>query len=178
MDDKKAKKSIAPILIGIVAILVIVGVVWFIVRKNGDNDGGNDSATTSEEDKTKVTAAELSKSPDETVAFGDYTAMFTLSKAIQNGEKVGAIVKVDGTVSHKISSYSIVQENPKKDEEGEMSQVGTVFVIQDAEAATYPKESADYPKDGQRIELTAKVVEVSPLNFQLVTLKDFVKVIK
>ena len=85
MNNKEAKKSIGPILIGIVAILAVVGIVWFIVSRNngsqnGDNGGNNN--TTSEEDKTKVTAAELSKSPDETVAFGDYTAMFTLSKAI------------------------------------------------------------------------------------------------
>ena len=174
MNNKEAKKSIGPILIGIVAILAVVGIVWFIVSRNNgsqNGDNGENNNTTSEEDKTKVTAAELSKSPDETVAFGDYTAMFTLSKAIQNGEKVGAIVKVDGTVSHKLSSYSVVQENPKKGEEGEMSQIGTVFVIQDA-------ESADYPKDEQRIEITAKVMEVSPLNFQLVTLKDFVKVVE
>ena len=173
MDNKKAKKSIAPVLIGIVAILVIVGAVWFFFIRGKGNDSGsnNENNTSSEEDKTKVTAEELSKSPSESVVFGDYDAMFTLSKAIQNGERVGKIVKVDGTVSHKLSSYSVVQDNPKKGEEGEMSQVGTVFTIQGA-------ESSDYPKDEQRIEITAKVMEVSPLNFQLVTLKDFVKVIK
>ena len=52
-----------------------------------------------------------------------------------------------------------------------MSQIGTVFTIQDG-------DSADYPKDEARIKITAKVMEVSPLNFQLVTLKDFIEVVK
>ena len=170
MDEKAARKSVGPILIGLVAILVIVGAVWFFfIRGKGEEPQTNNN-TSQVEDKTKVTAADLEK-VDETVNFGDYTAMFTLSKAIQNGQKIGEVVKVDGQVSHKTSSYSVVQINPKKDEEGEMSQVGTVFTIQDG-------SSEDYPKDEERIEITAKVMEVSPLNFQLVTLKDFVKVVK
>ena len=44
----------------------------------------------------------------------------------KNGQKIGAIVSVEGLVSHKTSSYSVVQDNPKKAEEGEMSQIGTV----------------------------------------------------
>ncbi|MBQ3468250.1 hypothetical protein IJH19_01800 [Candidatus Saccharibacteria bacterium] len=172
MSNKAMKKSVVPILIGAVAILAIVGIVWFIISRNQGGENGNNSNSTSETtDATKVTAEELAADKvTDRVSFGDYTAMFDLSKAIQNGQKVGAIVKVDGKVSHKLSSYSVVQENPKKAEEDEMSQVGTVFVIQDA-------ESADYPKDEERIEITAKVMEVSPLNFQLVTLKDFVKIV-
>ncbi|MDO4889402.1 MAG: hypothetical protein Q4A25_01760 [Candidatus Saccharibacteria bacterium] len=171
MDEKAAKKSVGPILIGLAAILVIVGAVWFFfIRGKNEEPQVNNNNASQVEDKTKVTAADLSK-VDETVNFGDYTAMFTLSKAIQNGQKIGEVVKVDGQVSHKTSSYSVVQINPKKDEEGEMSQIGTVFTIQDG-------ESSDYPKDEERVEITAKVMEVSPLNFQLVTLKDFVKVVK
>ena len=172
MDNKAAKKSMVPILIGLAAILVVVGVVWFIVRgKGNDPQSGADNGS-SVEDKTKVTAGELAADKvTDKVSFGDYTAMFTLSKAIQNGQKVGAIVSVEGLVSHKTSSYSVVQENPKKAEEGEMSQIGTVFTIQDG-------DSADYPKDEERIKITAKVMEVSPLNFQLVTLKDFIEVVK
>ena len=172
MNNKAAKKSMVPILIGLAAILVVVGVVWFIVRgKGNDPQPGADNGS-SVEDKTKVTAGELAADKvTEKVSFGDYTAMFTLSKAIQNGQKIGAIVSVEGLVSHKTSSYSVVQENPKKGEEGEMSQIGTVFTIQDG-------DSADYPKDEARIKITAKVMEVSPLNFQLVTLKDFIEVVK
>ena len=172
MDNKAAKKSMVPILIGLAAILVVVGVVWFIVRgKGNDPQSGADNGS-SVEDKTKVTAGELAADKvTDKVSFGDYTAMFTLSKAIQNGQKVGVIVSVEGLVSHKTSSYSVVQENPKKAEEGEMSQIGTVFTIQDG-------DSADYPKDESRIKITAKVMEVSPLNFQLVTLKNFIEVVK
>lgn len=172
MDGKAAKKSVVPILIGLVAILAITGTVWLIIRGKNDNNAQPDNNTASVEDKTKVTADELaSDKVTDMVPENDYTAMFTLSKAIQNGQKTGAIVWVDGQVSHKTSSYSVVQENPKKAEEGEMSQIGTVFTIQDGTAE-------DYPKDGERIKITAKVMEVSPLNFQLVTLKDFITVVK
>lgn len=174
MDNKSAKKAMWPILIGLAAVLVVVGVVWLIVRGKGDNSQpeNNNNNAASVEDKTKVTAGELAADKvTDKVSFGDYDAMFTLSKAIQNGQKVGAIVSVEGIVSHKLSSYSVVQENPKKAEEGEMSQIGTVFTIQDG-------DSADYPKDEDRIKITAKVMEVSPLNFQLVTLKDFIEVVK
>lgn len=172
MDKKAANKSVVPILIGLAAILVVVGVVWFIVRGKGDDSQSNTNNGTSVEDKTKVTAEDLAADKvTDKVSFGDYTAMFTLSKAIQNGQKIGAIVSVEGLVSHKTSSYSVVQDNPKKAEEGEMSQIGTVFTIQDG-------DSADYPKDEARIKITAKVMEVSPLNFQLVTLKDFIEVVK
>lgn len=170
MDEKAAKKSLGPILIGLAAILIIVGVIWFFFIRGKGNDSQIDNNTSRVEDKTKVVAADLEK-VDESVKFGDYTAMYTLSKAIQNGQKTGEVVKIDGQVSHKTSSYSVVQINPKKGEEGELNQIGTVFTIQDG-------ESSDYPKDEERIEITAKVMEVSPLNFQLVTLKDFVKVIK
>ena len=170
MDEKAAKKSLGPILIGLVAILAIVGAVWFFfIRGKGEEPQTNNN-TSQVEDPTKVTSADLGK-VDGIVNFGDYKTMFELSKAIQNGQKTGEVVKIDGQVSHKLSSYSVVQINPKKGEEGEMNQIGTVFTIQDG-------ESSDYPKDEERIEITAKVVEVSPLNFQLVTLKDFVKVVK
>ena len=174
MDEKAAKKSMVPILVGLAAILAIVGVVWLVVRGRGSGEPqpNGDNNASSVEDKTKVTAGELAADKvTDKVSFGDYDAMFTLSKAIQNGQKDSAIVSVEGLVSHKTSSYSVVQENPKKAEEGEMSQIGTVFTIQDGEAS-------DYPKDGARIKITAKVMEVSPLNFQLVTLKDFIEVVK
>ena len=170
MDNKDAKKSLKWIVAGLVAILAIVAVVWLVIRNNNNGNGngsGNNASEVTEE--TKVSASELAADKvTDKVAFGDYDAMFTLSKDIQNGKKVGAIVQVDGVVSHKLSSYSIVQDNPNKEKENEMSQVGTVFVIQDGEAA-------DYPKDGDKAQITAKVMEISPLNFQLVTLKDFVE---
>ena len=169
MSEKTAKKSILPIVIGIFAIIVIVGVAWFIISRNngGDKSAENNNSSTVVDD-TKVTANELEASKvTENVDYGDYTAMFTLSKAIQNGQKIGAIVSIDGVVSHKVSSYSIGQNNPDKSKD-KMDYVGTVFVIQDG-------DSADYPKDGERVTIVAKVMEVSPLNFQLVTLKNFVK---
>ena len=173
MDNKAAKKSVVPILVGLAIILAITGAVWLIVRgRGGDEPQPNNNDTSSVEDKTKVAAGELAADKvTDKVSFGDYDAMFTLSKAIQNGEKVSAIVSVEGLVSHKTSSYSVVQENPKKGEAGEMNQIGTVFIVQDG-------DPADYPADGTRIKITAKVMEVSPLNFQLVTLKDFVQPVK
>ena len=87
--------------------------------------------------------------------------MRSLSKDIQNGKMTGQIVSIDGLVSHPGSSYSVVQENSDG-----TAKIGTVFNIDDA---------TNYPAGDARITITAKVVEVSPLNFQLVTLKDFIK---
>lgn len=173
MDAKAAKKSIKPILFGLVAILVIVGAVWFffIRGKNNDSQPENEEVS-SFDDVNSVTEAEFTqKNLAETIGFNDYTAMFTFSKAVQNGQKTGEIVEIEGLVSHKTSSYSVVQENPKKAEEGEMSQIGTVFTIKDG-------SETDYPADGKRVKIMAKVMEVSPLNFQLVTFKKFVNVVE
>ena len=96
--NNKAKKSILPIVIGMVAIVAVVGVVWMIMSRGNNDSGSSDSTSTNStgvDDATKVTADELAADKvSETVGFGDYTAMFTLSKAIQNGQKSGAIVEV------------------------------------------------------------------------------------
>lgn len=87
MSNKAMKKSVVPILIGAVAILAIVGIVWFIISRNQGGENGNNSNSTSEiTDATKVTAGELAADKvTDRVSFGDYTAMFDLSKAIQIG---------------------------------------------------------------------------------------------
>ena len=129
-----------------------------IKNNNGsssDNGGGSNSSSL-------VTSDDLKK-VDVEVAYDDYDAMKALSKDIQNGKMTGKVVKVDGLVNHPGQSYSIAQ----KSADGKQK-IGTVFTIEDG-------ESADYPADGTRIVITAKVVEKEALNYQLVTLKEFVK---
>ena len=71
------------------------------------------------------------------------------------------VVEIDGLVNHPGQSYSIVQA----DADGKQK-IGTVFNIED---------SSEYPKDGAHIVITAKVLEKSALNYQLFTLKEFVR---
>ena len=170
MDKKKLT------IIGGIAAVVIVGVIIAVVAVNsgkkgdeGNKDNGSSQQTDNggNDKKTKkITADDLSK-VDETISFGDYDSQYTLSKAIQNGEKLGKVVKIDGTVSHmgKGFSYNIGQ---KKSEGNGF--IGTTFTIEDG-------EEADYPADGDHVVLTGIVVadEETGLVFTLKTLKAFVE---
>ena len=169
MDKKKLG-----IIGGIVAV-VIVGVIIAVViangSKGGDDNGNKDNGSSQQKDKDDdkktgtITADDL-KNIDETISFGDYDSQYTLSKAIQNGDKLGKVVKIDGTVSHfgKGMSYNIGQ---KKSEGNGF--IGTSFTIEDA-------DEADYPDDGDHVVLTGVVVvDETGFVFTLKTLKAFVE---
>ncbi|MBQ3440968.1 hypothetical protein IJG27_01485 [Candidatus Saccharibacteria bacterium] len=155
---KKSNKTIY-LIIGAV-ILVVVAVTAVLVITNKNKDGGSSSSDGGSSSSYKVSSAEL-KNPDVKVSYGDYDAMKALSSDIQNGRMTGKVVEIDGLVSHPGQSYSIVQA----DADGKQK-IGTVFNIED---------SSEYPKDGAHIVITAKVLEKSALNYQLFTLKEFVR---
>lgn len=157
---EKSNKKITIAIICAVIVLAVTGVaIWLIVKNNGSP---SDSSTSQTDSDARVTADELlTTTPTVEIAYGDFDAMQALSKDIQNGKMTGKIVSIDGLVNHPGSAYSIVQ----KSADG-TTKIGTVFLIDD---------STSYPADDTRITVVAKVVEVSPLNFQLVTLKNFVK---
>lgn len=165
--EKKNKKPIFIIICAVVVLAVAGVAIWLIAKNNNNNNSDSkESSSQTENATTKVTSSELATGQvSDEIGYGDFSAMQTLSKAIQNGQKTGAIVSIDGIVSHKVSSYSIGENNPEK---SGATYVGTVFNIEDA-------SESDYPKDGERVTIVAKVVEVSPMNFQLVTLKSYVK---
>ena len=172
------KKKIA--IIGGIAAVVIVGIIIAVVVANsgkGGDDSGKDGGTSQQkggddkdggdDKKTKTITADDLKNVDETVSFGDYDSQFTLSKAIQNGEKLGKVVKIDGTVSHYGKGFSYTVGQKKADGSGF---IGTVFTIEDG-------EESDYPADGDHVVLTGVVVadEETGLVFTLKTLKAFVE---
>lgn len=162
MKEKSSNNNI--IIIAVVAVVAIVAAVLLIVKPfDKKDDNQNNQENSQQSASSRVSKDELKKTPDVTVEFGDYEGMKTLSKDIQNGYATGKIVTIEGTVNHPMTMYSIVQKN----ESGSQS-IGTNFIIDDM-------ETADYPKDKERIKITAKVVETDTLNFQLVTLKEFVE---
>ena len=173
--DRKAKenaevivKTASHVMWYVVAALagvaIIGGIILFFVTKAREGESPNVQEVISQTEEGKlVTESELSATPSVEIQYGDYDGMKTFSTDTQNGRTVGQIVKIDGLVYHPGMSYSIVQESAE-----ESSKIGTVFTIDDL-------EKADYPADGTRVEITAKVVEVDTLNYQLVTLEKFVK---
>ena len=170
MDKKKF------CIIGAVAAVVVIGVIIAIAvatsnkgDEGGDNKDNNGSSQQENKDnkydkKATISADDL-KNVDETIDFGDYDAQQTLSKAIQNGEKTGKVVKIEGTVSHfsKGMSFNIGQ---KKTEGNQF--IGTTFVIEDAEGED------DYPEDGDHVVITG-IVKAEGYAFQIKTLKKFVE---
>lgn len=137
-----------------VAVVVVIAIVVAVVAMNNKNEGSADGGNT---------AVEYSKI-DETIEFDDYDNMMTLSKSIQNGYSTGKVVKIEGLVSHPMSTYSVVQEN----EDGS-KKIGTEFIIEGA-------DSADYPADGSRIVITGEVVEKSPMYFVIKTTPNNVEI--
>ena len=169
MDKKKLG------IIGGVAAVVIIGVIIAIAvatstksDEGGDNKDKNGSSQQEDkkdnDKKTSISADDL-KNVDETIDFGDYDAQQTLSKAIQNGEKTGKVVKIEGTVSHfsKGMSFNIGQ---KKTEGNQF--IGTTFVIEDAVSED------EYPQDGDHVVITG-IVKAEGYSFQIKTLKKFVE---
>lgn len=142
-----------------VAVVVVIAIVVAIVmmnRNRGDSNGGDNGGTSGSGDTSVVEY----NSVDESIQLGDYDGMYTLSKAIQNGEMGGKVVKIHGLVSHPMSTYSVVQEN----EDG-TQKIGTQFIIDGA-------DDADYPEDGDEIVITGEVVENSPMVFVIKTTKN------
>ena len=168
MDKKKLG------IISGVAAIVIIGVIIAIVVVNSgkSDDGGKKDGESSQEQKkdddgdkkTASISADDLKNVDETIDFGDYDAQQTLSKAIQNGEKTGKVVKIEGVVSNfgKGMSYNIGQ---RKTEGNQF--IGTSFVIEDG-------EESDYPKDGDHVVITG-IVKAEGYAFQIKTLKAYVE---
>ncbi len=156
-------KNKTGLVIGIVVVIAVIAIVVGVIVAN-NNKGGNGGETGSGTSQTdSLTAADLTN-VDESVAFGEFDAMQTLSKSIQNGEKVGKVVKIDGLVSKLGSSYSIVQANTEN-----TKKIGTKFVIEGA-------ADADYPKDGAHVVITGKVVEDSPMVFIIKTIPAMIEV--
>ena len=160
--EKKDNKTLY-IGIAVAAVVVIAIVVAIVVGKgkapdnNGGNSGNNGNTSQTE---TGMKASELAN-VDIEVKYGDYDAMYDLSKAIQNGEMTGKVVKIDGTVSHPGSLYSVVQRN-----EANTQSIGTQFVIEG---------ETGYPKDKAHVVITGKVVEKEPLYFVIKTLPEFIE---
>lgn len=157
----KGSKTMTYAIIGVLAVALIGGGIFLLTRNNGGNNNGG---TPEVVEPTVVTAAELNGEKAVTIAYGDYEAMQTLASDIQNGRMTGKIVEIDGIVSHPGTSYSITEANSDG-----TAKIGTVFNI---------KDSTTYPADGKHVRVIAKVIEVSAMNFQLATLKDFVEEVK
>lgn len=162
VQSKNKNKNNSLLYIGIAAVVIIAIVVGVVIamRNKGGDTGSNGENSTSQ--TAGLSAADLAN-VDITVAYGDYDAMEELSKAIQNGEMVGKVVKIDGIVMHPATSYSIGQAN-----ESGSAKIGTQFDIVDAAAAYYPA-------DGDRVVITGKVVEKQPLVYMIETLSEFVE---
>lgn len=156
---------------GIAVVAIVALVVGAIVLNNSRNEDQSSSDNGSEtgyvDDSTptsgSLTASDLQQ-VSESIVFGDYDGMETLSKKIQNGEMVGEVVYIDGLVSHPGTMYSVVQENPEGTQK-----IGTRFVIEGL-------DESSYPEDGVHVIITGKVVELEPLNYAIKTLPGFIEV--
>ena len=153
---KKISKNIVIgcIVAAVVVIAIIVGVI--VATKGKGNDGGSGGQEINQVDYSII---------DVSIDYGDYDAMYTEAKAIQNGESTGKIIKIDGVVSHPLSKYSIVEES-----EGG-NKIGTEFEIEGA-------SEDDYPKDGQRVVITGEVIEKQPLYFIIKTAPKYVEIVE
>ena len=167
---KNKNNNILYIGIAVVVVVVVIALCLVFMNKNKDNgnnggDGGNGTSQTSGDDTSNgsgLKASEL-ENVDVMVEYGDYDAMYDLSKSIQNGEMVGQVVRIDGDVSHPMSTYSIVQQNA----DGSQS-IGTQFIIDG---------DAEYPEDEAHVIITGKVIEKEPMVFVIQTLPEFVEVL-
>ena len=148
--------------IAVAAVVVIAIIVGVIVAKNGgkgNNGNSTDNGNTGQIEN--VEKKDLSNI-DVTVGYGDYDVMFAQSKAIQNGEMVGQVIRIDGIVSHPMSKYSIGQ----KGDNGQF--IGTEFIIEGA-------DESEYPNDGEHVVITGEVVEKEPLYFVIKTTPQYVE---
>lgn len=143
--------------IGVAVVAVIAIVVGLIIA---NKPKGTEIDVVEEPQEAEVVST--FDNVDEIVDFGDYDAMYTLSKSIQNGEATGKIVRIEGLVSHPMSKYSIVEESA----DGTGS-IGTEFVIEGA-------DETSYPDDGARVVITGAVIEKEPLYFVIQTTPEYI----
>lgn len=155
MTEKKNKIII--ICVTVVAV-VLIAVIAVVLIKNSQKE------TAESGDGGIVLQADYSE-PDVIVEYGDYDMMRVQSKAIQNGEMLGKTIRVEGIVSHPMTTYSIVQEN----EDG--SKIGTEFVIEGL-------DEDGYPQDGERVVISGEVAEKSTLYYVIKTRPEFVEVVE
>lgn len=160
MANKKDNKMLYIGIAAAVAIVLVV-VLAIVIPKLGDNggsggDGGNTSTTITENDVAHV---------DVEIEYGDYDGMAKLAKDIQNGEMVGKVVKIDGLVSHPMSTYSIVEPNADGS-----AKIGTQFVIL--------HDDPMYPEDGIRVVLRGKVIQQNSILFMIETATSLIDVVE
>lgn len=162
-----AEKQNKSLIIGIaVAAVVVIAVIIGIVLMKGKGDDVIEAGDGEQSGQVEEGIKDMDFSKiDVSVEYGDYDSMFAQSKAIQNGEMLGKVVKIDGVVSHPMNNYSIGQEDANG------SFVGTVFVIEGI-------EDDDYPEDGDRVVITGEVVEQSPMYFVIRTMPQYVEVME
>ena len=155
-------KNNKTLFIGIAAVVVVIVavVIGLLVGKGKTDEPSGDNGGISQ-NESGFKASELAN-VDVTVEYGDYDSMWTLSKAIQNGEMTGKVVKIDGLVSHPGSLYSVIQRS----EDGTKG-IGTQFIIEG---------ESEYPEDEEHIVITGKVVEKDTLYFVIKTLPEFIEV--
>lgn len=118
-----------------------------------------------------VTAAELA-SIDASIEYGDYDGMAALSKEIQNGERDGQVVEVDGVVSNfaRGMTYNIME--PSADG---TQKIGTVFVIDGVEGQA---EEDVYPADETHIKIVGKVgIDADGIYYLIHTLPEYIEVL-
>lgn len=163
MANKTNKNLVIGITIAAVAVIaIIVGIVIAVMPKNGNSNDGTDVNDDTGIVETEDDAEGIYSDIDVVIDFGDYEAMETQAKAIQDGEMLGAVVQIDGIVSHPMNKYSIVEEN----ESG--SKIGTEFIIEGV-------DESEYPQDGERVIITGEVVEKQPLYFIIQALPQYVE---
>ena len=160
-----AEKLNKNMVIGIaVAVVVVIAIIVGIVIAKGNDGGigeGDDGTGQIEEGMNEMDFSDI----DVSVGFGDYDVMEAQSKAIQNGEMIGRVIKIEGYVSHPMSKYSIGE----KDENG--SFIGTEFIIEGV-------SENDYPQDGDHVVLTGEVIEKEPLYYVIRTAPQYVEILE
>ena len=158
----KKKNGLYVGIAAVIAVVAIVAVAMLVLngRNDGDNgEGGGTQPVNNSSQQAKYDNIDVS------VKFGDYDEMYAQSKAIQNGEMVGKVIKVEGVVSHPMTKYSIVQEN------ADGNKIGTEFEIDGATAS-------EYPNDGDHVIITGEVYEKSPMYFIIKTTPEYVEVVE
>lgn len=163
MAKQQNKGMIIGIAVAVVVVIaIIIGVVVAVTGGgNGGSDGGEPETGRTNNYETEMDFSNI----DASVAFGDYDTMYTQAKAIQNGEMVDAVIKIDGIVSHPMSKYSIVEKD------GNGSAIGTEFIIDGL-------DESSYPQDGDHIVITGRIIEKEPLYFVIQTTPQYVEMIE
>ena len=138
------------------AALIVFGVAMLVkmVTNSPDENENPDNPITLNSDDLKDVAEE--------VKYGDYDKMSEVAHAIINGVKLGQVVKADGLVSCSLFSCSVIEKNADGTEG-----VGIQFIIEGI-------SDEEYPKDGDRIEITGKVTEDETLYYVIRTLPEYV----